>query len=202
MTLQVAIIADDLTGALDTGTPFVEAGLTVAVAIDVEAVGEALARNPDVLVINTASRALSADEASQKMQAAVAALSTARPSILFKKIDSRLKGNVAVESMALARVTGRNRIVVAPAIPDQQRFTIDGAVTGRGVEVPLPVRQLFPATGLTVDVYDASTDAGLDDLVRQTDWSTVIAVGARGLGSAFARSLAIAKATLSPSRRR
>ena len=28
MTLQVAIIADDLTGALDTGTPFVEAGLT------------------------------------------------------------------------------------------------------------------------------------------------------------------------------
>jgi uncharacterized protein YgbK (DUF1537 family) len=198
MTLQVAIIADDLTGALDTGTPFVEAGLTVTVAIEVEAIAEALARNPDVIVVNTASRALTADKASQKMRLAVAAMGTARPPILFKKIDSRLKGNVATESMALAELTGRNRIVVAPAIPDQQRFTIDGAVTGRGVEVPLPVRQLFPATELTVDVYDASTDADLDDLVRQTDWSTVVAVGARGLGCAFARSLVVSKAVAPP----
>lgn len=190
MTLQAAIIADDLTGALDTGTPFVEAGLKVAVAIDIEAVAEALARDPDVVVINTASRALSADEAARKVQAAVAALGSAIPPILFKKIDSRLKGNVAAESLALAEVAVRSRIVVAPAIPDQQRFTIDGAVTGRGVETPLPVRSLFPANALTLDVYDASTDADLDDLVRQANWSTVVAVGARGLGSAFARSLA------------
>ncbi|MGO6698375.1 four-carbon acid sugar kinase family protein, partial [Rhizobium ruizarguesonis] len=37
MTLKAVIVADDLTGALDTGTPFVEAGLSVAVAVDVEA---------------------------------------------------------------------------------------------------------------------------------------------------------------------
>ncbi|WP_455272966.1 four-carbon acid sugar kinase family protein [Rhizobium herbae] len=190
MTLQVAIIADDLTGALDTGTPFVEAGLAVAVAIDVEAVAEALQHTPDVIVINTASRALSASAAAQQMQAALAALGSTKPSILFKKIDSRLKGNVAAESLALAEWSHRRRIVVAPAIPDQQRFTIDGAVTGRGVESPLPIRILFPANAPAIDVYDASTDSDLADLVRQTDWSTVIAVGARGLGSAFARSLA------------
>jgi uncharacterized protein YgbK (DUF1537 family) len=198
MTLLVAIIADDLTGALDTGTPFVEAGLTVAVAINVEAVAEALARNPDVVVINTASRALSAGAAAQQMQAALAALGTARPSILFKKIDSRLKGNVAAESVALAEITGRCRIVVAPAIPDQQRFTVEGAVTGRGVETPLPIRTLFPADTLAIDVYDASTDADLDDLVRQINWPTTVAVGARGLGSAFARSMAISKAVAQP----
>jgi len=190
MMLQVAIIADDLTGALDTGTPFVEAGLTVAVAIDVEAVAEALARNPDVIVINTASRALSADAAAQQMQAALVALGPTKPPILFKKIDSRLKGNVAAESIALGELTGRSRIIVAPAIPDQQRFTINGAVAGRGVETPLPIRTLFPVPPLAIDVYDASTDADLDDLVRQTDWSAAIAVGARGLGSAFARCLA------------
>ena len=198
MTLKLAIIADDLTGALDTGTPFVEAGLTVAVAIDVESVAEALQRTPDVIVINTASRALSADAAALQMRAALAALGSTEPLILFKKIDSRLKGNVAAESLALAEVTDSNRIVVAPAIPDQQRFTINGAVTGRGVETPLPVRTLFPSTELTVDVYDASTDADLDDLVRETDWSTVIAVGARGLGSALARSLVISKAIRPP----
>ncbi|CAN7265221.1 four-carbon acid sugar kinase family protein [Rhizobium sp. LjRoot98] len=192
MTLQAAIIADDLTGALDTGTPFVEAGLKVAVAIDIEAVAEALARDPDVVVISTASRALSADEAARKVQAAVAALGSVMPPILFKKIDSRLKGNVAAESLALAEVAARSRIVVAPAIPDQQRFTIDGAVTGRGVDTPLPIHLLFPTGALAVDVHDARTDADLDDLVRQANWSTVIAVGARGLGSALARWLTIA----------
>lgn len=191
MTLKVAIIADDLTGALDTGTPFVEAGLTVAVAIDIEALAEALAREPDVVVVNTASRALPADEAANRIEAALAALGSARPHILFKKIDSRLKGNVAAESMALAKAAGLNRIVLAPAIPDQQRFTVNGAVTGRGVETPLPVRALFPTTALSIDVYDACTDAELDDLVRTTDWPAVVAVGARGLGSAFARSLAL-----------
>jgi len=190
MTLQVAIIADDLTGALDTGTPFVEAGLKVAVAIDVEALSVALAHDADVVVVNTASRALSADQASERIEAAFGILSSARPRLLFKKIDSRLKGNVAAESMALAKASGRNRIVIAPAIPDQQRFTVYGAVIGRGVETPLPVRALFPATALSIDVYDACIDAELDDLVRTTDWATVIAVGARGLGSAFARSLA------------
>ncbi|WP_428427464.1 four-carbon acid sugar kinase family protein [Pararhizobium sp.] len=197
MTLLVAIIADDLTGALDTGTPFVEAGLKVAVAIDVEAVSEALQLNPDVIVINTASRALPADEAAQKMRAAIGSLGSTKPLILFKKIDSRLKGNVAAESIALAGMSGRNRIIVAPAIPDQQRFTIDGAVTGRGVEIPLPIRTLFPTNALAIDVYDANTDAELDDLVRQTDWSTMVFVGARGLGSAFARSLT-RPATLRP----
>lgn len=200
MTLKAAIIADDLTGALDTGTPFVEAGLVVAVAIGVDAVSEALARDPDVIVINTASRALSPEDAARQMQAAVAALGTAIPPILFKKIDSRLKGNVAAESMALAAMTGRGRIVIAPAIPDQQRFTIDGAVTGRGVETPLPIRPLFSVGALAIDVHNACTDADLDALVRQTDWPTVIAIGARGLGSALARWLAIASPEARPLR--
>ncbi|MEK1929988.1 MAG: four-carbon acid sugar kinase family protein [Pararhizobium sp.] len=197
MTLQVAILADDLTGALDTGTPFVEAGLSVAVAIDLEAVAEALARNPDVVVVNTVSRALSADRAAARIDAVAAAIGTEMPRIVFKKIDSRLKGNVAAESTALASATGRNTIIVAPAIPDQQRFTVNGAVTGRGVETPLPIRPIFPSSSFSVDVGNASSDGELDDLVRRTDWTTTVAVGARGLGSALARSLA--KSTSAPS---
>jgi D-threonate/D-erythronate kinase len=189
MTLQVAIIADDLTGALDTGTPFVEAGLKVAVAIEAEALEEALSREPDVVVVNTASRALPVGEAAERIATAFAAFGSARPPILIKKIDSRLKGNVAVESIALASAAGRDNIIVAPAIPDQQRFTVDGAVTGRGVETPLPIRPIFPSSSFSIDVCDAFSDSELDDLVRRTDWTMVIAVGARGLGSAFARSL-------------
>ncbi len=190
MTLRAVIIADDLTGALDTSTPFVEAGLTVAVAIEPKALAQALALNPDILAVNTVSRGLAADDAAVIVAEVLATLGPACPKILFKKIDSRLKGNVAAESEALARISGRGQIVVAPAIPDQERFTIDGAVTGRGVEMPLPVRPLFRATRFAVDIIDAENDADLDRLVSRLDWSGTVAVGARGLGCALARSLA------------
>ncbi len=201
MTLKIAIIADDLTGALDTGTPFVEAGLKIVVAIEVEALAEALTHDPEVLVVNTASRALTDEEAVARIEMVLSTLGPAKPDILFKKIDSRLKGNVATESLALAKGAERQHILVAPAIPDQQRFTIDGAVTGRGVDTPLSIRPLFPAGTDSVAVFDATTDRDLDDLVRQTDWTGSIAVGARGLGSAFARALyrpAAAPPALSP----
>lgn len=189
MTLKLVIIADDLTGALDTSTPFVEAGLTVAVAVEVGSLAAALAGGPDVVAISTGSRALAPTDATACVKAALAALGDIGSAILFKKIDSRLKGHVAAESTVLAEIANRPRIVVAPAVPDQQRFTVNGAVTGRGVDVPLPVQPLFHDTAFPVTIRDATSDGDLDRLVAETDWAATIAVGARGLGSAFARTL-------------
>ncbi|WP_283192937.1 four-carbon acid sugar kinase family protein [Rhizobium sp. AN80A] len=189
MTLKVAIIADDLTGALDTGTPFVDAGLSVVVAIDVEAIDDALATGCEVSVVNTASRALPEGEAARRVGLAASALLAAHPEIVLKKIDSRLKGNVAAESAAIAAIFGHREVAVAPAIPDQERFTRDGHVVGRGVEAPLSVAALFDGSDDRVVIADASSDADLDRLVSAHDWTTTLAVGARGLGSAFARHL-------------
>ncbi|MET3858032.1 four-carbon acid sugar kinase family protein [Rhizobium sp. OAE497] len=189
MTLKAAIIADDLTGALDTGTPFVDAGLSVAVAIDVETADEALAAGTDVVVINTASRALPEDDAARRVRRAADALSARQPAIVLKKIDSRLKGNVAAESAALADALGLARIVVAPAIPDQDRTTYRGFVVGRGVEKPIAVADLFTGRDMDVVVADAESDFDLDDIALGNDWNSVLAVGARGLGSALARKI-------------
>lgn len=189
MTLKVAIIADDLTGALDTSTPFIDAGLSVIVAIDTDAMEEALASHAEVVVINTASRALPENEATARIGLAARALSAASPDIILKKIDSRLKGHVTAESTALAAIFGHRKIVVAPAIPDQQRFTRAGEVVGRGVEQPLPIADLFHARGENLLVADAESDSDLDRLVAAHDWKTTLAVGARGIGSAFARRI-------------
>lgn len=189
MTLKAAIIADDLTGALDTGTPFVDAGLSVAVAIDVETADEALASGADVVVINTASRALCEEEAVHRVRRAAEALVARQPAIVMKKIDSRLKGNVAAESTALADAFGLDNILVAPAIPDQERVTYRGCVVGRGVDKPIPVADLFAGWQQSVVVADAESDLDLDDIVASNDWTTVLAVGARGLGAALARSI-------------
>lgn len=189
MTLKVAIIADDLTGSLDTGTPFVEAGLSVAVAIDVEAVGKALETGAEVVVVNTASRGLSEADAAVRVRAVAETLRAAGSAIFMKKIDSRLKGNVAVESIALADVLGLKTILMAPAIPDQERITYRGCVVGRGVDHPLPIAELFAGSGRDAMVADAEDDADLDIVVAENDWRFTLAVGARGLGSALARRL-------------
>lgn len=189
MTLKVAIIADDLTGSLDTGTPFVEAGLSVAVAIDVEAAGKALETGAEVVVVNTASRGLPEVEAAARVRVVAETLRAAGSAIFMKKIDSRLKGNVAAESIALADVLGLKTILMAPAIPDQERITYRGCVVGRGVEHPLPIAALFAGFGRDVMVADAEDDADLDIVVAENDWLSTLAVGARGLGSALARRL-------------
>lgn len=189
MTVKVAIIADDLTGALDTGTPFVEAGLSVAVAIEIEAIAQAIAAGCEVVVVNTASRALQEEEAARRVGLAANAFLAVLPEIILKKIDSRLKGNVAAESAALAAVFGHTLIVISPAIPDQERFTRNGHVVGRGVDHPLPIAVLFAGHDKSVLVADANSDADLDLLVTSHDWTTTLAVGARGIGSALARSV-------------
>lgn len=189
MTLKAAIIADDLTGALDTGTPFVVAGLSVAVAVDVEAAQAAIATCCDVVVINTASRALGEGEAAERVRLATETLRDARPAVVMKKIDSRLKGNIAAESLALAEALDLKTILVAPAVPDQERITYRGCVVGRGVDGPLPIADLFAGRADGVTIADAENDIDLDRIVADHDWRLTLAVGARGLGAALARLL-------------
>lgn len=189
MTLMLAIIADDLTGALDTSAPFAASGLKVAVAMTPEATVKALASEPDIFAVSTASRALPADVASTRVRDVAKRLMPHAPAIVMKKIDSRLKGNVRAEADALAEASGRNALVVAPAVPDQDRTTRDGAVVGRGVETPLPILPAFAGSTRHISVRNAAADAELDRVVAETDWSDAVAVGARGLGLAFARRL-------------
>lgn len=192
MTPRVAIIADDLTGALDTSTPFLRHGLTVAVAVTLEGVAEALGAGRDVVAVNTASRDLRESEAAAEVaEAARALMAAGRPQIVFKKIDSRLKGNIGLETAALAECFGCKLAVVAPAVPDQDRFTQDGAVTGRGIDAPLAIARSFDTASLNTDIRDATGDGDLDAIIREYDgrWDRTLAVGARGLGGALARAI-------------
>jgi D-threonate/D-erythronate kinase len=193
MTPRLAIIADDLTGALDTSTPFALRGLRVAVPLTLKDIGEALAAQPQVIAVNTASRALDADTASRRVaEAGRVLLGAGRPDIVFKKIDSRLKGNIAAETASLAQIFGFGEALVAPAVPDQARFTLDGAVTGRGLDAPIAIAPHFAGLPLDIAIRDARTDGDLDGAVEdyRGRWGRTLAIGARGLGGALARGFA------------
>jgi uncharacterized protein YgbK (DUF1537 family) len=196
----MVIIADDLTGALDTSAPFVAVGQAVAVATRPEGVAAALAEGADVVVVNTASRALTADAASRVVRGAALALRAAQPRLVFKKIDSRLKGNVGAETAAIAEAFGLDAVVVAPAVPEQGRVTRNGAVAGRGVDSAAPIAPLFASQNARV--ADAESAADLDRVVAETDWSSTLAVGASGLGAAFARRQAATVSAPLPRSRR
>lgn len=189
LTLSVAIIADDLTGALDSSAPFAEAGLSVAVAIDAQHAAQALATGAEVVAVNTASRGLAAEEAAARAGDAARTLRAAAPCFVLKKVDSRLKGNPGPESRAVRQMFGFPHSLVLPAIPEQGRYVRDGQVTGHGIEAPISIAGRFGAESAAITAPDARSDADIDRLVREWDPSRRLGVCARGLAGGLARKL-------------
>jgi uncharacterized protein YgbK (DUF1537 family) len=69
-------------------------------------------------------------------------------------------------------------------VPDQKRITVNGAVTGHGVDAPLAIAPHF--AGQQARIVDAATHADIAAAIADADWSRLLAVGARGLGTALA----------------
>ena len=156
MTLR--LVADDLTGALDSAARFVPLVGPVPVLWR----GEKL---PPTAAVDAGTRDLGAAAVCAAMQRLAPLLHGA--DIAFKKIDSLLRGHVAAE-LAVC-MAGFDHCVLAPAFPFQGRVTRGGRQFVRdgdrwrdcGVDLPAALR----ACGLTVPLRDAETDADLDAIV-------------------------------------
>lgn len=175
--LRLAIIADDLTGALDTAAPFAALPGGVTVATRPEALGVALDRAPAVVAVSTRSRAIPPRAARAAVAAALAELP--RDTLIIKKIDSRLKGNIAAE---LTAVSGP--LTVLPAIPDFGRVVRDGALQGFGVDTPIPVAGALGEAADRATVPDVETPEQMAAALAAAGDSVL--VGARGLAQALA----------------
>ena len=135
--LDVAIVADDLTGALDAAAPFAVLGLKTRVLLDFDRVASAAGTNTQVLSLTTESRHLSPHAADERVWNATRAALAHAPRVLLKKIDSTLRGNVADEILAGLRASGLRHALIAPAVPRHGRSMRAGEVFIDGV----PLRQ-------------------------------------------------------------
>ncbi len=190
---QIAVIADDLTGALDAVVAFADVGLRSVVATAPLHLQAALDHNPEVISVSTNSRDLSAAKAAAVVGAVAQAVQGVP--VVFKKIDSRLKGNIASEVAALVQVLGFDRALICPAIPQMGRRVVSGLLHGFGVAAALPVRQVLAAVaGLAVAAPDAETDADIDRMLASVSAGTLL-IGARGLSAGLARRLERCAAT-------
>lgn len=187
LSVQLAVIADDLTGALDAVVAFANAGLRCVVATTPAHLHAALDHRPEVIAVSTNSRALPGPQAAL-LTASVGRTLQGVP-VVFKKIDSRLKGNIADEVAALSQVLGLEHVLLCPAIPAIGRTVIDGRLQGFGVNDPQPVaRVLAGLPGLTVAAPDAASDDDIDQMLAGLPAGTLLA-GASGLSAGLARRM-------------
>jgi uncharacterized protein YgbK (DUF1537 family) len=218
MPIHLAILADDLTGALDAGAPFARRGFGVEVWM--EGVGErAPARvGVDVLAVNLGTRHVAPRTAGPWAARAAAALRAAGVNRFFKKMDSTLRGPWAEELAAVRGVHPTGPVVVCPAFPAQGRTVRDGRVMLLGEacgELPAALRAVggraasLPALGglgrgaaraalraacepsPQYIVADASEDADLAALIAAARAERLdgLLCGAAGLAAAWAASL-------------
>jgi uncharacterized protein YgbK (DUF1537 family) len=178
---ELAIIADDLTGALDAAAPFAMHSIATAVALNPAALGEAIAGGARVIGVSTDSRDLPPAEACAAVAAALAALPAGTR--LFKKVDSRLKGQIAAELDAIPHVQS----LVIPAIPGFGRWVREGALGGFGVAAPVAIAARLGAHAGRASIPDIENDA---DITAALGIAHDLPIGARGLAEAMARAMA------------
>ena len=117
---DLALIADDLTGSLDTGLQFRKKGLTTLVPLDWS---QPLPK-AQALVLNTHSRNLPGEIAYRKVNRICRPL---RARFIYKKIDSTMRGNVGREALAILDAQKIAKAIVVPTVPVMGR-TVEGGI--------------------------------------------------------------------------
>ena len=108
------IIADDFTGANDTGVQIKKHGLAASVLLKTDD----LSQTQGSVVLDTESRVISAEDAYARVKEALqAALKEGEYEFLYKKVDSTLRGNIIAEVKAMVEVCQPELVVFAPAFP-------------------------------------------------------------------------------------
>ncbi|MBC7261536.1 MAG: hypothetical protein H5T63_05950, partial [Chloroflexi bacterium] len=139
--IELGIIADDLTGAMDTGVQFAKQGLHTVVMLCAQELPSA-----KVVALSTDSRDEPAAEAYHRAKQAAEQL---HGRFIYKKIDSNLRGNIGPELDGVLDGLGLQRALVVPAFPAAGRTTVDGYHWVDGVllsESAFARDPLWPAT--------------------------------------------------------
>jgi uncharacterized protein YgbK (DUF1537 family) len=223
--MRLAILADDLTGALDAAAPFHNSGFTAEVWLHLGGSRDA-SLLPDVVALTTETRHATPQGAAAAVRRAVEVLRPYELQRFYKKMDSTLRGPWAAEVAALREALDLPLAVVCPALPAQGRRVAGGKVWVRDTPVgscvaPLhaarsgPVLEvsatndslriltaldLLQASDARYLVADAEEEAHLDAIIEGTEQvgARCLLCGSAGLATAWARVLGGTEAGQAP----
>lgn len=169
----IVIIADDLTGACDSGAAFLASGHRVRAVLDTSHVDcEQLQRadspgEPGVWAFTTETRGMEEVEAADRVGKCMTALAPIWPyALAFKKVDSAARGHFGPEISAALHASGVELALVAPAFPEAGRTVSGGILHVRdwsGQDGVKPLRDLFRHEAAnTIDVLPAGSEGELE----------------------------------------
>ncbi len=174
---MIAVIADDFTGAAELAGISLRYGLSVSVHLD-----NVVDANAEVIIISTDSRSMQKAAAVYCTGDAVEAIINYKPSLLYKKIDSVLRGYVIDEIKVQMELSEKSKAFILPANPSLQRtirngeyFINDIKITETGFvnDPEFPVN----SAGVTAMLHDEAVQ-----VLKHDDWLPVegIVIGEAG----------------------
>jgi len=154
----VGIIADDLTGANDTAVQFHKQGASTKILLDSEYTPKVKA-GIEVWALSSESRNVPADVAVGRVERAIETLTTNFSfDYYYKKIDSTLRGNVALETLTMVNMLEYDAAIIIPAFPQEGRITVGGYHLVKGVPIG--------RTEIAIDPHSPITESHVPTLLR------------------------------------
>lgn len=124
--VKLVIIADDFTGALDTGIQFAGKGLKTKVIVGRKYDFSFVENDLQVLVINTETRHLPPTEAYEVVYKIAKSIKEENIEYVYKKTDSTLRGCIGSELTSVLDGLGASELEFIPAFPSAKRTTVNG----------------------------------------------------------------------------
>lgn len=167
--ITLLIVADDFTGALDTGVQLAGCGARTRVVTDPAFSFEG-AQDAEVLVIDAETRHLPPSQAAGIVGDIVARAAAQKVPYIYKKTDSALRGNVGAELGAMLAASGEKALPFLPAYPQMNRLTRGGVHYIEGTPVAQSV--------FGVDPFEPVRRSRVADLIAAQSSVTVHSVPA------------------------
>jgi len=120
------IIADDLSGANDTGVKFTKKGYNAIVSIMNKQPTIVIPDNIDVFVVDTETRKLENEHARKKLNSILKKLRIDKDDFVYKKVDSTMRGNIGAEIEEIMKFLRKDICIFSPSFPSLQRITVGG----------------------------------------------------------------------------
>lgn len=170
---KLLIIADDLTGAIDTGIKFSGLCNRVFVIPNYILPPSGIPEETDVLVVNTASRHDFPEVAGKKVQNLMQWAKKQKFQYFYKKTDATLRGNVGIELEMMAREADTKTVIFIPAFPEMGRTVQEGTCFVYGI----PLQD----TQIAADPFTPVQHSRIKDIISDQSKVTVIECGEDGV---------------------
>lgn len=162
MMNRYLIIADDFTGANDTGVQLARRGIPTSVTLKYKGIHT----DNHSYVLDTESRGMDSAKAYRHVKSQAEQIDFTSFPYVIKKVDSTLRGNIAMEVRAIDEVYKSGLIIFMPALPDLRRTTSGGIHRLNGIPITETELAKDPVKPVTKDCLKEILKEAYDEEIR------------------------------------